>query len=111
MTSERTTPEVPDISRFSRSLLIVYLFEAGAVLLVAPWTRYWHRNYFVEMWPFLDAALTSAVARGAISGIGIVSLGAGSLEAWTLLHRWYRARGHHGKSYRRLEARDLREEA
>ena len=35
-------------TRVGRVLTVVYFVEVGFVLIVAPWTTYWDRNYFVE---------------------------------------------------------------
>ncbi len=50
------------------------------MLIVAPWTVYWDRNYFVESLPFLEAALTSHVVRGAVTGVGVLSAGAALVD-------------------------------
>ena len=69
--------------------MIVYLVEVGLVLVVAPWTRFWDRNYFVESLPLLEPLLTSPALRGVVSGFGIVTLGAAAVDvsAW-LRRRW-----------------------
>ena len=61
-------------------LLVVYFAEVGVVLVAAPWTSYWERNYFVEALPVLQPLLTSYALRGAITGVGVVSLAAGLTE-------------------------------
>ena len=73
--------------RFSRSLLIVYFFEVGLVLLVAPWTNFWDRNFFVEANPLAEAVLTMHAVRGGVSGVGLLNLGAGVVEFSRLLLR------------------------
>ena len=60
--------------------MVVYFAEVGLVLIVAPWTTYWERNYFVEMLPVLQPLLTSHAVRGAIAGVGVVSLVAALAE-------------------------------
>ncbi len=67
--------------------MIVYLVEVGLVLIVAPWTRFWDRNYFVESLPFFEPMLTSHAVRGAVSGFGLVTLGAAAVEVTTWLRR------------------------
>lgn len=57
-------------NRFTRVLLFVYYLEVGIVLLIAPWTTFWERNYFVELNPVFEALLISHFVRGAVSGIG-----------------------------------------
>ena len=73
--------------RFSRSLLIVYFLEVGLVLLVAPWTNFWDRNFFVEAYPLAEAVLTMHAVRGGVSGVGLLNLGAGVVEFSRLLGR------------------------
>ena len=45
------------------------------MLIVAPWTTFWDRNYFVEALPSIQALLTSHVVRGGVSGVGLLSVG------------------------------------
>ncbi|MSO61081.1 MAG: hypothetical protein EXQ50_03155 [Acidobacteria bacterium] len=45
-----------------------------------PWSTFWERNYFVEWSPALGAMLTSNYVRGAISGLGLVNVGAALVE-------------------------------
>ena len=61
-------------------VLLVYFAEVGLVLMVAPWTAYWDRNYFVEALPVLQPLLASHAVRGATTGVGVVSLAAGLSE-------------------------------
>lgn len=95
--------------------MIVYLIEVGLVLVVTPWTRYWDRNYFVESLPFLEAALTSPVARGSVSGFGIVAIGAAVVDVFGVLRRrWDRRHKPSAQSVLsrpvEIDSRDLREE-
>ena len=65
-----------EITGIIPALITVYFVEVGLILVVAPWTTFWDRNYFVESFPFLEAILTSHVGRGGVTGVGLVSLGA-----------------------------------
>ena len=56
-------------------MLVVYFAEVGLVLIVAPWTTFWDRNYFVESLPLLEGILTSHAVRGAVTGVGLLSVG------------------------------------
>lgn len=63
------------------ALLLAALFvEAGLVLLVAPWTTFWDRNYFVDAVPQVRWLLTSNYLRGAVSGLGVINICAGIAE-------------------------------
>ena len=48
--------------------------------MLIPWSTFWERNYFVEWSPRLEALLTSNYVRGAISGLGVVNVGAALVE-------------------------------
>ena len=50
------------------------------MLIVAPWSGFWDRNFFVDRLPALAQMLSSPFARGAVSGIGIVTTLAGLAE-------------------------------
>lgn len=53
----------------------MYFVEVGLVLIVAPWTTFWERNFFVEALPALEPLLTSHVVRGGVTGVGVLSVG------------------------------------
>ena len=63
-----------------RLVAVAYFLEAGLLLLILPWSRFWDRNFFVLHWPFLHAWLGNNFARGAVSGLGVVSVVAGVVE-------------------------------
>jgi hypothetical protein len=68
-----------------RLLLSGLFLEIGGVLLIAPWSRFWERNYFLELLPQLEPLLTSPYVRGAVSGLGVVNLAAGIVELAALI--------------------------
>ena len=72
------------MSVLSRLLFLAYFVEVGLVLLVVPWSPFWDRNYFLDLWPALEAVTRSNLARGAVSGLGIVNLWAAMAELATL---------------------------
>ena len=55
----------------------MYFIEAGLVLLVAPWSTFWERNWLLDVSPLLDGVLRLTAVRGAVSGVGLVNLCAG----------------------------------
>jgi hypothetical protein len=69
---------------FSRLLLIIYFIEAGLLLLVVPWSQFWERNAFIQVWPVGQFA-QSGFVRGAVSGVGVLLLCAGLIELTTLI--------------------------
>ncbi|RZP29292.1 hypothetical protein EVA25_01910 [bacterium] len=60
--------------------MTLYFVEVGLVLLIAPWTVYWERNIFVEMYPALEPYLLVQTVRGAVSGLGLINLFAAVTE-------------------------------
>jgi hypothetical protein len=48
-----------------RLLVIALLIELGLLLVVAPWSAYWDRNYFAQFSPSVQALITNNYARGA----------------------------------------------
>ena len=68
----------------SRLVLLAYFIEVGLLLLVVPWSPFWERNYFVDLWPTLAAVTNSNLVRGAVSGLGIINLWAAMSELATL---------------------------
>ena len=48
--------------------------------MLIPWSTVWERNYFVEWSPVIEAVLTGNYLRGAISGLGVVNIGAALVE-------------------------------
>jgi len=64
----------------SRLLLLAYFVEVGLVLLVVPWSPFWDRNYFLDLWPALASVTHNNLVRGAVSGLGIINLWAAMAE-------------------------------
>jgi hypothetical protein len=56
------------------------------LLLIVPWTVFWERNFFLEH-TLLGELLRQHAIRGAISGLGVVCLGAALAELWALRPR------------------------
>lgn len=68
------------ISLITRVLLAAYFLEAGLILVVAPWSRFWDRNFFVATLPLLEGLTGNLFVRGAVTGIGGVTALAGLAE-------------------------------
>jgi hypothetical protein len=58
-------------------LFAAYFLEAGLILIVAPWSAFWDRNSLAAAIPQLQSLAASPYARGAVSGLGLVTLLAG----------------------------------
>jgi hypothetical protein len=58
------------------------------ILVVAPWSGFWDRNVFIEAFPAVYAVFASPFARGAVSGVGAITVIAGLAElAGVVAHR------------------------
>ncbi len=68
------------ISFATRMLFAAYFMEAGLILLVAPWSTFWERNFFAAAVPVLGGILGSPFTRGAVSGVGLMTLLGGLAE-------------------------------
>jgi hypothetical protein len=75
------------IAFFTRVLFAAYFLEAGFILIVAPWSGFWDRNFFAASAPALRPWLESPFVRGAVSGIGGITAIAGLAELGGLLAR------------------------
>jgi hypothetical protein len=53
------------------------------ILIVAPWSAFWDRNFFASALPVIERIVASPYARGAVSGVGLVTLLAGLAELGT----------------------------
>jgi hypothetical protein len=68
------------ISAFTRLIFAAYFIEAGLVLIVVPWSGFWERNALTSILPASRIWLSSPFLRGAVTGVGVITAGAGLLE-------------------------------
>lgn len=71
----------------TRLIFIAYFLEVGVVLVVAPWSSFWDRNYFTALIPHAEPVLLSPYTRGALSGIGVLTFGVGLVDLFNLVFR------------------------
>lgn len=64
----------------TRLLFAAYFLEAGLILVVAPWSGFWDRNFFAGFLPSFSQIFASPYARGAVSGVGVVTMLGGLAE-------------------------------
>jgi hypothetical protein len=58
----------------------VYFLEVGLLLVILPWFSFWERNYFADAVPIVGAIARNYFVRGAVSGLGLVNVGAAVSE-------------------------------
>jgi hypothetical protein len=69
----------------TRLLFVAYFIEVGLLLILVPWSAMWERNYFAGSVPLLASVIRNHFVRGAVSGLGVVSLLAGLADLARLL--------------------------
>lgn len=57
------------------------------MLVITPWSRFWDRNYFTALWPSLALVMSNDFVKGAVSGIGVISVLAALGEIMALVTR------------------------
>jgi hypothetical protein len=55
-------------------LSVVSSLMVGVILVVAPWTAWWESNYLLVPFPVGRTLVLSAIARGLVSGLGLVNI-------------------------------------
>jgi len=55
------------------------------LLVAAPWTVWWHRNFFAAIFPWLDALMATTVCRAWVMTTGAVTAIAGMVEVYALV--------------------------
>jgi len=68
-----------------RVFVIVYVLfciELGLVLVALPWrTPYWFSGDLLDQWPRLQRIVMTGFFRGAVSGLGLLDIWIGIVEA------------------------------
>jgi hypothetical protein len=75
-------------------LLALYLLEAGLLLILAPWSRFWERNYFAALVPVAAQWFAHPYVKGAVTGVGLVSVAAAIVEIGDMIARRGAGRDH-----------------
>lgn len=69
----------------------IYFIEAGLLLIVAPWTTWWDRNYFADLFPGIRHAMSNESVHVLVAAAGVLTVMAGMAELRTALaERWAR---------------------
>ncbi|HEY1525971.1 MAG TPA: hypothetical protein VGH51_07010 [Candidatus Angelobacter sp.] len=60
---------------------VLFCIELGLVLIVLPWTRFWFSDGWTEQWPAFQHWMQQGFIRGAVSGLGLLDIWLGVVEA------------------------------
>jgi hypothetical protein len=70
------------LQRVFAVVYVLFCIELGLVLMVLPWlTGYWFSNGWLSQWPELQRVVQSGFVRGAVSGLGLIDIWLGIMEA------------------------------
>lgn len=75
------------LGRLAHLVFIFYFLEAGAFLLMSPWSRFWTTRVVLRSPHRVQALLGSPYFRGFVAGLGLLHL----IFAIRELERWRRA--------------------
>ena len=78
------TTSVPRRREWGHIVLAVYAISGGIFLLIVPWTKWWERNLFLYLIPFLRMVFLHTFFRGAASILGLILLLMGIVETMRL---------------------------
>ena len=63
-------------------LSVISSLLVGVILALVPWTALWDSNYLLQPYPSLRAFVLSPLARGTVTGLGLVNIVMAAHEAW-----------------------------
>lgn len=69
------------LQRFFVVVYVLFCIELGLALMLIPWSRFWFQDDLLMQWPNLQHFLQQGFVRGAVSGLGLLDIWLGILEA------------------------------
>jgi len=85
-----TSPEPPAVQenvppvwlqRLSAVVYVLFCMLLGMILITMPWTSDWFDAGLISHWPALQALLQHGFVRGAVTGLGLIDIWLGVMEA------------------------------
>jgi len=64
-------------------VFVLFCLEVGIILTVLPWTRLWSDNSLLVPFPAVKEFLSQNFVRGLVTGLGLVNIWMGVVEAIT----------------------------
>ena len=62
------------MNRLLAVAFILFCFEIGVFLVLAPWSALWENNFLLAYVPFLRGVILNNFFRGAVSGLGVIDV-------------------------------------
>lgn len=69
------------LQRLFALVYVLFCMVLGMILITMPWKGDWFDTGLISRWPTLQAFLQHGFVRGAVSGLGIVDIWLGVMEA------------------------------
>ncbi len=69
------------LQRLFAFVYVLFCMTLGTALVVLPWTHGWFEDGFIARWPTVQFLLHQGFVRGAVSGLGLIDIWLGILEA------------------------------
>ncbi len=60
--------------KFYYYCFIIYALEVGILLFLLPWLDLWEKNVIFQRFGYIGGLMNNLYVRGAISGLGILSI-------------------------------------
>jgi hypothetical protein len=77
---EYTLPPVW-LQRLAVAVYVLFCMTLGMALVTLPWIGNWFEDGLVARWPALQHLLQQGFVRGAVSGLGLIDIWLGIIEA------------------------------
>jgi len=75
------------LQRLWMVVFVLFCLEVGIILTVLPWTRLWTENSLLLGFPAVKQFMNYGFVRGLVSGLGLVNIWMGVVEAVTYRER------------------------
>ena len=69
------------LQRLFAVVYVLFCMLVGMILITMPWKGGWFDSGLIARWPGVQAALQHGFVRGAISGLGLIDIWMGVMEA------------------------------
>jgi polyferredoxin len=73
--------KLPWMQRTDLIVRVAVRLYLGLLVLVLPWTQMWNENHWLNIAPYLSAIALSGIARGLVSGLGLLNIWIAVMEA------------------------------
>lgn len=69
------------LQRLFTGVYVLFCITLGMALVILPWTEGWFADGFLARWPAVQHLMHMGFMRGAVSGLGLIDIWLGVLEA------------------------------